>query len=94
LASGKALVRRELAESFAKDVVMQAERRGVTMFDRQLYKTVRMRSIGLIAAGTFIGNAAAQEPDAQALLDRMSAEIAALDSFILSGELYVDDVPA
>ncbi len=60
------------------------------MFGTRLYKTVWLTSIGMMAAGTFTGNAAAQESDPQALLGRMSAEIAALDSFILSGELYVD----
>jgi len=36
------------------------------------------------------GSALAQDPDPKELLSRMNAEIAKLDSFVLSGDAYAD----
>jgi hypothetical protein len=44
----------------------------------------------MIATVAFANGAVAQEPDARALLSRMSAEIAALESFIVEGDAYAD----
>ncbi len=55
----------------------------------------RLISIGLtvaatIAAGELTAGLAAQEVDAKALLERMNAEIAGLDGFIVHGDAYID----
>jgi len=44
----------------------------------------------LVACGALGNSAFAQETDPQALFERMGAEVAALDGFILSGEAYTD----
>lgn len=50
----------------------------------------RMICITVIAGLTISANVLAQEPDAKELLAQMSAEIAKLDSFVLSGDAYAD----
>ncbi len=49
-----------------------------------------MICITVIAGLTISANVLAQEPDAKELLAQMSAEIAKLDSFVLSGDAYAD----
>jgi len=43
-----------------------------------------------VAAGAFAASATAQEVDAKALVERMSAEIAKLNRFIVHGDAYTD----
>ena len=43
-----------------------------------------------IAAAAISGSALAQDGDPKVLLERMHAEIAKLDSFVLSGDAYAD----
>lgn len=55
----------------------------------------RLISIGLtvaatIAAGGMTAGVSAQEVDVKALLERMDAEIAGLDGFIVHGDAYID----
>lgn len=55
----------------------------------------RLISIGLtvaatIAAGGLTAGVSAQEVEAKALLERMNAEIAGLDGFIVHGDAYID----
>ena len=60
------------------------------MFRTQPCKFTWLTVIAMIVAGSFTSSVSAQEPDARALLGRMSAEIAGLDSFIVSGDAYAD----
>lgn len=61
------------------------------MFGTRHYgKSIGSTVVATIAAVAFTSGVAAQEPDARALLGRMSAEIAALDSFIVKGDAYAD----
>lgn len=46
--------------------------------------------VALIFGTAISGSVLAQEPDPKELLARMSAEIAKLDSFVLSGDVYAD----
>ena len=49
-----------------------------------------LTGVAIVLSGTLSGGALAQEPDPRVLLNRMSAEIAGLKSFVLSGEAYAD----
>ncbi len=63
------------------------------MFGTKICKSVWLivtATIVMILAGSFATNVSAQEVDAKALLERMSAEIAGLDSFIVHGDAYAD----
>ncbi len=60
-----------------------------------MFGTQRRKSMGLtikvmLAAGAFAASVSAQEPDARALLGRMSSEIAGFESFIIRGDAYTD----
>jgi hypothetical protein len=46
--------------------------------------------VALIVGSAISGSALAQEPDPKDLLARMGAEIAELESFVLSGDVYAD----
>jgi hypothetical protein len=50
----------------------------------------RLFCVALIVGTAISGSVLAQEPDPKELLARMSAEIAKLDSFVLSGDAYAD----
>ena len=60
------------------------------MFGIKFCKPMWLIIAATIAAGAFASSASAQEPDAKTLLEQMSAEIAALDSFIVQGDGYSD----
>ncbi len=60
------------------------------MFDTKICKFIwRTVTLGIVA-GAFAAGASAQQVDAKVLLERMSAEIAGLDSFIVYGDAYAD----
>ncbi len=60
------------------------------MFHTQRCKLICLTVVAMIAAVAFTTSVSAQEPDARALLDRMSAEIAGLESFMVTGDAYTD----
>ena len=60
------------------------------MFVMKICKSIFLTLTVTITVGAFATNASAQEVDAKALLERMSAEIAGLDSFIVYGDAYTD----
>lgn len=60
------------------------------MLDRTYSTVVPFVAAFIIAIGTQPSNALAQELDPEELLNSMSAEVAGLDQFILSGEAYSD----
>ncbi len=53
------------------------------MFGMKICKSTFLTLTATITVGAFATGASAQEVDAKALLERMSAEIAGLDSFIV-----------
>ncbi len=65
-------------------------KKGAIMFDTKTCKSIWRTVVLGIVAGAFAAGASAQEVDAKALLERMSAEIAGLDSFIVHGDAYAD----
>jgi len=60
------------------------------MFDKNTCKLKLLIAVATIAVSTTANSASAQELDAKSMLERMSAEIAALDSFIVRGDGYSD----
>ena len=60
------------------------------MFYRTTLQFTRRLVLALVSCGLLAGIASAQEPDPTELLQRMSAEIAGLQSFSLSGDAYAD----
>jgi hypothetical protein len=60
------------------------------MFGNQHRKSIRLTINVMLAVGAFTASVSAQESDARALLNRMSAEIAGFESFIVSGDAYTD----
>jgi hypothetical protein len=60
------------------------------MHDKSHYLSVFLSLAAIVLAGTLASSAFAQEADPRALIERMGAEVAALDRFILSGEAYAD----
>lgn len=60
------------------------------MFGTKICKSILLIVAATIMAGVFASSAVAQEPDAKTLLEQMSAEIAALDSFVVHGDGYSD----
>ena len=57
---------------------------------RKIFTSIALIAAAIIVSGTLVGGAVAQETDARDLINRMAAEIAALDRFIISGEAYAD----
>ncbi len=60
------------------------------MVNLKIFKSIWLTVTVAISAGAFAPGASAQEVDAKALLEQMSAEIAGLDNFIVHGDAYVD----
>ncbi len=60
------------------------------MFGMKICKSIFLALTVTITVGAFASRASAQEVDARALLEQMSAEIAGLDSFIVHGDAYAD----
>lgn len=60
------------------------------MLGTNLRISKRLICVALIVVAAISGSVLAQEPDPKELLARMSAEIAALESFVLSGDAYAD----
>jgi len=60
------------------------------MFGRKICKSIFLTLTATIAMGALATSTSAQEVDAKALLEQMSAEIASLDNFILHGDAYAD----
>jgi len=60
------------------------------MFGMKICKSNFLALTAAIAMGVFTTSASAQEVDAKVLLERMSAEIAGLDNFIVHGDAYAD----
>ncbi len=60
------------------------------MFGMKICKSNFLALTAAIAMGVFTTSASAQEVDAKVLLERMSAEIARLDNFIVHGDAYAD----
>jgi hypothetical protein len=60
------------------------------MFDPNTCKPKLLIAVAMIAASMIANSASAQEFDAKSLLERMSDEIASLDSFIINGDGYSD----
>ncbi len=65
-------------------------KKGEIMFGMKICKSIFLALTAAIAMGAFAAGASAQEVDAKALLEHMSAEIAGLDSFIVHGDAYAD----
>jgi hypothetical protein len=65
-------------------------KKGTIMFGMKICKSIFSALTATIAVGAFAASASAQEVDAKALLEHMSAEIAGLDSFIVYGDAYAD----
>ena len=64
--------------------------KGEIMFARNICNFPGLSAIAMIAVGAFTTGILAQELDAKLLLKQMGAEIAGLDSFIVSGDAYTD----
>jgi len=62
----------------------------LTMLGTNLSISRKLTCVAFIAVAAISGSALAQEPDPIELLARMSAEIAKLDSFVLTGDAYAD----
>ena len=62
----------------------------LTMLGTNLRIFRRLTCVAFIVIAVISGSALAQEPNPKELLARMSAEIAKLDSFVLSGDAYAD----
>ncbi len=60
------------------------------MFGLKILKSTCLTATVSSLVGAFATSASAQEVDAKALLEQMSAEIAGLDSFIVHGDAYAD----
>jgi hypothetical protein len=60
------------------------------MLGNKIGVSKRSLLIAVIVSAAMSGSALAQDPDPKELLSRMSAEIAKLDSFVLSGDAYAD----
>jgi hypothetical protein len=60
------------------------------MLGLHLNDSKRLICVAVIASAAISGSVLAQEPDPEELLARMSAEIAQLESFVLSGDAYAD----
>ena len=60
------------------------------MFGMKICKSIFSALTATITLGAFAVSTSAQEIDAKALLEHMSAEIAGLDSFIVHGDAYTD----
>jgi len=60
------------------------------MFDRYHLKPAFLNIAAIVLSGVLTSSALAQEPDPRVLLDRMSAEVAGLEEFIISGDAYAD----
>ena len=59
------------------------DKKGAIMFGMRIRKSILLTVTAAIAVGAFATSASAQEVDAKALLEQMSAEIAGLDNFIV-----------
>ena len=60
------------------------------MFGTKICKFIFLALTATMAVGAYSTGASAQEVDAKALLEQMSAEIAELDGFIVHGDAYAD----
>jgi hypothetical protein len=60
------------------------------MLDRNHSTFVFLGLAAVVVGGMLANVASAQEPDPRELLDRMGAEVAGLDSFIINGYAYAD----
>ncbi|MGI9286566.1 MAG: hypothetical protein ACR2P1_14365 [Pseudomonadales bacterium] len=60
------------------------------MLGTQICKSVWLTVSVAVSAVAFATSVSAQEVDAKTMLERMSAEIAELDSFIVHGDAYAD----
>ena len=60
------------------------------MLDKIRSMSVFLSVAAIVAGGALANSAFAQETDPRALIERMGAEVASLDRFILSGEAYAD----
>ncbi len=60
------------------------------MFRIKLSYSVKRAVIALLTYGLLVNAASAQEPDPRELLKRMGDAIASLDSYVISGDAYVD----
>ena len=60
------------------------------MLDKIRSTSVLLSVAAIVAGGSLANTSSAQETDPRELIERMGAEVAALDRFILSGEAYVD----
>jgi hypothetical protein len=60
------------------------------MLGMKICKPIFLSVTATIAVGALAASASAQEVDAKALLEQMSAEIAGLESFIVHGDAYAD----
>ena len=60
------------------------------MFGVKIRKSIFLTVTAAIVVGAVATSTSAQEVDAKALLERMSAEISGLDNFIVHGDAYAD----
>ncbi len=60
------------------------------MFGFKICESIFLTLTATITVGALATSASAQEVDAKALLEQMSADIAGLDSFIVHGDAYAD----
>ena len=60
------------------------------MLDRKTRCFRWLATLAIVWVSLFTGMASAEDPDASALIKKMSAEISGLNTFILHGELYSD----